>query len=187
MSDDCIWAEVRTRRNLGQTVGEIARAMKRSRCLVYNALKNDTPPSQRRRKVTAVRPQNSTVLRRRRVCALAKKTKIITAKRKVMQRGRPKKNGTPRPFVYVSKQFVKVVYGSPAKISRALHAYGITASRSTVRRDLVELGFKALRRRSVCALTEGDKQRRLAFCKRVATSNNAFFESLVFSDEKWFD
>jgi hypothetical protein len=187
MITDCLWAEVRTRRDLGHSVAEIAKYIKRSRCLVYNALANRVPPSQRVRKVAPSRPQEEVQRRRRRVRALAKKTVTITAKRKVQQRGRPRKDGTPRPFVYVTRKVMKCCYGSPALIARQLHVENITASRSTVRRDLVELGFKAFRRRPVCALTEGDKLRRWKFCKRLRTYPKAFFESIVFTDEKWFD
>jgi hypothetical protein len=168
MSEDCLWSEARVRQALGQKVAMIAKAVGRSRCFVYNALANPVPPSQRVRKVRVTVANTALRLRRSRVRVLAKKTRTIIAKRKVMQRGRPRNDGTPRPFVIATKEIRKCCYGSPAQIARQLSAEGIPASKSTVRRDLVDLGFKAFRRRPVCALTENDKERRFAFCKRIS-------------------
>lgn len=184
---DALWSAARVRKALGCTVVEIAKAMKKSRGFVYNAIYNDVPPSERLRKNVVTNAALHMAARRRRVRCLAKKTKTITAKKKVMSRGRPRLDGTPRPFTYETKTIVKSCFGSPAQIARQLSAEGLQVSRSTVRRDLVDMGFKAYRRRPVCALTDNDKERRLTFCRRVTQYPHSWFTNCVFTDEKWFD
>jgi hypothetical protein len=87
----------------------------------------------------------------------------------------------------VEKIVVKAEFPSPAKIARQLHLLGVPAALSTVRRDLLSMDFSAYKRPMRPALTEADRLSRLMFCRRLLRNPRRFHESLIFSDEKWFD
>ena len=61
----------------------------------------------------------------------------------------------------------------------------VTASRSTVRRDLQALNLRAYVRPRAPPLTEENRKRRLAFAK--ATLQLLKTHTVYFTDEKWFD
>lgn len=73
-------------------------------------------------------------------------------------------------------------FQSPARISRELLLqYGIRASLSTVRRDLLSLGRKAYRRRRVPVLSAAQINNRVQFCVNILHRQ----PKLIFTDEKW--
>lgn len=181
---------MRTLRSAGYTVKQIAVLCRcKSRCVVYKALANDVPPSQRTRASRAKRARSAKKIaaRRTRTKTLIKKTKVITASRILKCPGRPRKDGTPRGTYVVKKKMRKLVYPSPQAVSRQLNVEGIVSTRSTVRRDLKISGLKAYKRPKVPPITDEGAAARVRLCKRLLRNNKAFFDGLIFSDEKWFD
>lgn len=185
---DAEWAQLRALKVAGMTVVEIARVCKcRSRCVVYKALANDVPPSQRRRSATARKSRKKITTRQSRVKSLIQRTRVVTATKIKKARGRPRKDGTPRSTYKETKQIRKLVYPSPAAVARCLTNQGFPVSRTTVRRDLAAVGMKAYSRPKVPALTKGQMTARVKLCKRLLRNPSKFWPRLVFSDEKWFD
>lgn len=188
--NDVLWAGCRTRHALGCTVQEIAAKMKCGRHVVYCALSNDTPPSERRKNRGPPLPKSHRLeiaKRRRLVKILAKKTIQIVAKRKVFARGRPRHDGTARRTWYIERIVERRQFSSPAAIARELGRRGFAASLSTVRRDLLALGFKAYCRQRRCALNAESIAKRMDFAKRTLKLPAKSLESWIFTDEKWFD
>lgn len=72
-------------------------------------------------------------------------------------------------------------FPSTKLLARELTTSGMNVSASTVRRDLLALGFRARKRPKAPARIEGDAARRLAFCRQASPPN------ILFSDEKMFD
>lgn len=191
MIPDVFWA---TARALCETssVAEVAKRLKCTRQKVYHALYNNVSPSERVRGkpngVSRSSVYKKGVYRRRlAVRQLITKKALIVAKKVMKQRGRPRKDGVPRKTYVVEKKFCKARFPSPAAVARELGARGIRVGLSTVRRDLLSLGLKAYRRRPACALTPAEVKTRERFCKATLRKSKQWFNSLVFSDEKWFD
>ncbi len=185
---DAVWGQCRALRSQGMSVKDVANLLQCSRSVVYGALQNPVRPSARRqsrRRSSASR--RSKLARQARVRALARKTVAITARKTFKRRGRPRKDGRARETYVVEKTITRAAFPSPASIARALTRQGIPVSLSTVRRDLLEMGFAAYKRRHVQALLPTDKVNRAKFCRKVLRNPAKFFESLIFTDEKWFD
>lgn len=112
---------------------------------------------------------------------------MITASKIMKCRGRPRKDGTPRPTYAVKRKVKKLVFPSPAAVARQLRLEGVASSRSTVRRDLQRLGLRAYARPKVPPLTEEKMKARVTLCRRLLRNGSHWLRGLVFSDEKWFD
>jgi hypothetical protein len=187
-TDDIVWAQVHSLRACGVPVKEIAETMDCGRNVIYYCLSHRTPPSLRRRSSSATPAARGIAARRRLVRKLATQSDKIHAKKTVQVRGRPRKDGTPRASFVVEKVLVKAKYPSPAAVSRELaQSHGIKVGRSTVRRDMESMGFRAYRRPAVCALTIDDQKRRRSFVSKVLRFPQKVFNDIVFTDEKWFD
>jgi transposase len=186
---DAEWSQMRTLRALGMSVTEIAHACQcKSRCVVYQALANDTPPSQRLRYNVPKRKRQPRIkTRRAEVKRLIKKTVTVHAKKILKVRGRPRKDGAPRGTYTVTKEFKKLVYPSPAAVARQLTRQGTPVSRATVARDLKAVNFKCYSRPVCPFLTPAQKTARLAFCRETLKRDADFWSSIIFTDEKWFD
>lgn len=77
-------------------------------------------------------------------------------------------------------------YSSPARISAALFSlHGVSASTSTIRRDLIALNKRALRKRTGPYLTPQHMAARVSFAKDWLRRRRR--QKLIFSDEKIFD
>jgi transposase len=74
-------------------------------------------------------------------------------------------------------------FRSPSLIARELHHRGVVASPSTVRRDLIHMGFSPHALRTAPPLNDEHKRLRVAFCKAMIQRS----DSIMFSDEKQFD
>lgn len=188
MTPDAFWADARARFGFNQSISLIARCLNCSRWAVYSAIRCDVPPSQRARLIRRTRKSASIQERRRTVRRLAKQTCRVVGSRTVKQRGRPRNDGRARPTHVVTRTLTKLRFPSPASIARQLQlGHNIKASPTTVRRDLLAMGFKAVVRPYACALSPVEVAVRLAFCKRMLRGRVAQWDKFIFSDEKWFD
>jgi len=122
------------------------------------------------------------------VTKLARKRVFVTQKKIVKQRGRPRKDGRPRPEFEVTRRVEKLAFPSTRKIARQLHhSKGTKVHRTTVARDLHASGLSPYIRPKAQRLMLQEKQRRLAFCQRMLKLPSSYRKSILFSDEKWFD
>lgn len=114
---------------------------------------------------------------RRNQCNQKRRRSTVEAKRIAARRARVQK--------MVVTPALPTVFPSCAYIGRVLRAHGVTrASTSTVRRDLLQLGFRARRRPRGPMIQIGDNEKRIAFCKNML---HALPPRILFSDEKVFD
>lgn len=186
--DDVIWSEIRCLFSFGLSKREIAKRMKCSRCAVYGALRSAIPPSERNKTKRSGPTKKPHIARRR-----ATVRQLLTAKHTVIgekimkQRGRPRKDGTPRPTYVVRRTRVKLSYPSPSAVGRILRADGMAVSDSTVRRDAAAIGLVAYVRPRRSTLFEGDPARRVSFCKWIIRQPKVFCATVLLSDEKIFD
>lgn len=153
----------------GETVSFVARELKCDRKTVAKWRKRAEPPSIKKK---ASRVSAAMRVRRALVRKLAR-TKVLQVRTRY----------TPVRKKPVSRTIVRFPYDSSSRISRALAERGITASPSTVRLDLIYLGFSSRRRGSAPYLSAEDKQSRVRFCKEWLA--NPF--QIAFSDESNFD
>ena len=86
-----------------------------------------------------------------------------------------------------TKKIVKLLFPSPQAVSRQSTKEGHVTSRTTVQRDIAALGLKAYKRPKVPGLSETAVAARVKLAKRLLRCPSAFFDNLIFSDEKWFD
>lgn len=185
---DAFWGRTNAMHSMGATVLEIAKALRCSRCKVYKALARKVPPSTLQLKgPNQTRKAMSVTQRRRRVELLAKKKVIIQAKKTVMQRGRPRKDGRQRPSYEIIRTVTKFAFPSPRAIARQLGVEGCETSLATVRRDLLSMGYHAYRRPKTCQLSPMQAENRNSFCKRVLKWPKGDLGRIIFTDEKWFD
>lgn len=79
-------------------------------------------------------------------------------------------------------------YQSPAAIARALCVeHHLTVSSSTVRNDLLEMGYRAVRRRKVPRMTSRHMEDRVAFGRSFLGRPAAYRVRIIYADEKQFD
>lgn len=186
--DDVAWATIRAHYQDGFSKEAIRKALKCSWESVHNAIVNDVRPSKRPKPQPPATTCRRQITRRRRLVAqLIKKTVIRTGKKVVKARGRPRKDGVPRKTTIVFRKVQKLKYPSPRAVARALGEKGLTTSRSTVRRDLLQCGLRKYHRPVAPRLTELDTGKRIRFCKAALLRPLTWFCQLAFSDEKWFD
>lgn len=157
----------------GLSVAEIAKRLKCSHRTIRYWRGRSCPTGCRKRKA---RKEAASVKKRR---GLVRKL-ISTVVLREAERFTPK----------FRKRRVRVVklfpFDSPSRVARALYTeHKIKASPSTVRRDLLSLGFKARRTRRGPVLTTAHKTYRVSFCKTMTTEDKDI--DLLFSDEKQFD
>jgi len=187
-SRDAFWGQVQALGVMGVSVTKMALLLRCSRHKIYEYLRLKAPPGVARSARNASSPKTlSLACRRRRVHQLALKKVTVTAKKTVYQRGRPRKDGAPRPTYEVTRKFTKSSFPSPQSIARQLGVEGIRVSASTVRRDLLEAGLKCYKRPVVPALTADQAQARLAFAKKMLKWPKDSLYKILFTDEKWFD
>jgi hypothetical protein len=88
----------------------------------------------------------------------------------------------------VARKVRKVLFPSPASVARELgHSSGLNVSVTTVRNDVAASGLKCYSRPKVPLLSEADRPARKTFVRAQIRRPKRELESLLFSDEKWFD
>ena len=185
---DAEWAQMRALLLQGKSVAEVAELCDcRSRWPVYQARDNDVPPSQRRRAPNKPSLAKAIKARRTQVKQLIKKTAVIKGTKVLKKPGRPRKDGTPRGTYVVTKSVRKLLYPSPAAVARFISQNGTQVSEATVRRDLLVMDMKAYCRPNVPALSASEILTRLRFARWVLRQPVSFCDSLIFTDETWFD
>lgn len=190
---DAGWAQMRALFISGWSKRKIAGHCKCSRSAVQNALRCNTPPSQRKARKATKKAGSTTskkmAIRQRRaqVKRLITMKHVVVGEKVVLQRGRPRKDGRPRDRYKVQRRMVKASYPSPAAVARKMRSEGYKVSRSTVARDVRQLGLVAYVRPRRCLLLAGDEEKRLKFCRWIVRQPRSFCRSILLSDEKLFD
>ena len=166
----------------GRRLRDIAKATRVSIRTVGHWLSGGTAPSelplrQKKKKAGARKTKHQrNVTRRRQLVG------ELLAKREVTQA----KAYTPIRRKQKVREVSRQPYSSPAKIARALALkHKVTASLSTVRRDLLSLNKRALRKRRAPALKKDHCEKRVAFCKAFLRRKPR--PTIIFTDEKQFD
>lgn len=180
VTSDAGWAQLRALVFAGYSISRAAQASRCSRAAVQNALREDRPPSQRIRKVNP-RLRRKLEARRTKVVQLITRVKKIVAARKVMRRGRPRKDGRPRESYIVERVLLKPQFPSPAAVASHLQ----TVSRSTVYRD-ARASLRPYARPKVPPLPPANQAKRHLFCNKMLRQPKCFFKTVLFSDEKLF-
>jgi hypothetical protein len=105
---------------------------------------------------------------------------LAEAKEKLTRRKYSKKRRNESVKITVRKKFASL-----SAIRRALAVYhNIKVSKTTVRRDLVDLGKVARRKRKCPRLTAFHRAARVAFCKEMLSRRDVIFK-VIFSDESY--
>jgi transposase len=158
------------------TISEIARSLKIARSTVRFHVNAAHPPSRRAKPLPpGVSAAKAAEIKRRRrlVDQAAAAKEIITRKAKRSTR-----------------TYVRKLYPSPQAIAQYLRTRGFNVSATTVRRDLLAVGYHARRRRVVPYLNSKMKEARVHACQEMLTANSTLkldINRLLFSDEKRFD
>lgn len=158
-----------------ETVSDLAKRLGIARSTVYYNRKKRLPPSARRKmSPPRLNPAKRRALReRRKLVKVLVSTEVTRATEpRVPRRGR---RG-------VSRVVRHRPFGTAGAIHRELNNRGMNVSRSTVRRDLINIGMVARRRGRAPARYDGDEQKRLTFA-RVHVRDDV--TQLLFSDEKY--
>lgn len=186
---DALYGEIRGMLLCKASPVQIARELRlRSTAAVYNAKHNNLPPSKRGRVRRSTVLSKNVRARRSRAACLIKKTVTVVGERKVFAGGRPRKDGRARPYVVQKRKGKKLVFPSPAAVSRQMANEGFTdCSLSTIRRDLLSLGMRCFKRPRKPSLTEDQKVTRVKFAKALLRKPLKWFPTLLFTDEKWCD
>lgn len=172
------------------TVAEAARKLKMSRGAVYSALRNGIPPSERTKKYCKKETATTKKIKQRRqlVQTLISRKRTVRGSKVVYQRGRPRKDGTPRAQWTVHREVEKLVFPSPSAVAREMNRIRkYCVSSSTVKRDLKALGLKAYARPRRPRLSAGDKMQRLKFCRRMVRWRKKDMPLILWTDEHWCD
>lgn len=187
--DDATWGAARALANGVMTVSAAAEKLNCSRGAIYSALRNPTPPSARKRLCKKESATTAKITRRRQlVRMLIGTTRRVTGSKVVFQRGRPRKDGTPRPQWTVRRQVKKLVFPSPAAVAREMsRRKKHCVSSSTVKRDLKALSLKAYARPRRPRLSAGDRILRVKFCKKMLRWSKRNLQLILWSDEHWCD
>ena len=141
-------------------------------------MKRRTPPSKTKRKAAKKNHLKLSFVEKRKK-EVRKWAKLVVETWRVRY--------TPKRKKAVRKLFRRKPYNSPVKIARKINSEGgidgVRVSNSTVRRDLIAMGFKAVRRPRVPPLSDADKKERVEFCRWLLRERPI----LVFTDEKLFN
>lgn len=157
---------------VGKSVAEVAKRLKCSHRTV-RYWRNKGPPSVKAKCARKATPQQT---KRRQ---LVKKL-IRTVVHREAEAFTPKRRARK---VRVIKLYP---YNSPKKVARALASkHNIEVAASTVRRDLLQMGLRALVCRPGPIMTAEHKRNRVAFCRHVLAAPDDL--EIMFSDEKQFD
>lgn len=170
-----IYGKLLAYNELGLKPSEIARRMKCSpRTVRYWLAKKAGPEACRKRKVSV---SHSLTRRRQLVKKYVGQKRTRTAVRY-----------TP---VFRKPRYQEVVvypHHNPANIARVLNRdHGIKCSKSTVRRDLLRMGYVPRRRRRAPQLTAKHKAERVNFAHKFLSHRSDLQEQVVYGDEKTFN
>ena len=158
------------------TITAIARSLKIARSTVRFHLHAAHPPSRR------VKPQPPGVSQA--------KIAEIKRRRQLVDKAAAAKQVITRKAKRSTRTYVRKLYPSPNAIAQYLRTRGINVSATTVRRDLIAVGYRARRRRVVPYLNSKMKAVRVQACQEMLNVNDALkidINRLLFSDEKRFD
>jgi transposase len=154
-------------------LAEIASKLGVNKSTISRRLSGPLPsklPRKQRQPTAAIKTRRAAVSRLAET--IVDKTMVQQARRKG-QRGRL---GVPR--------VVKITpFASPGQIAGELNRKGTACSLSTVRRDLIAMGFGAKKRPKAPRFFVGDTTRRLAFAKKYQKVLRS--KKFLFSDEKY--
>lgn len=158
------------------TITAIARSLKIARSTVRHHLNAGQPPSRR------AKPQPPGVS--------PAKIAEITQRRQLVDQAATAKRIITRKAKRSTRTYMRKVYPSPNAIAQFLRTRGFNVSATTVRRDLIALGYQARRRRVVPLLNAQMKLNRVLACQDMLTPRNTLkfdINRILFSDEKRFD
>lgn len=154
----------------GETKTFVARTLGVDRATIRLWAKRSSPPSQKHRRT---RVTNQMLLRRAAVDQLASKTVSVTRTRLTPKRKKP-----------VSRPIRRKPYDTVSKVCRALNSEKMMkCCPSTVRKDLIVLGYKSKRRPTGPYLTSADMKQRVTLCTNYL--RNPY--DIAFSDETNID
>jgi hypothetical protein len=157
---------------------EIGRRLRLAPTTVRLQLAKDKPPSLLARRVA---PAVTSAKRR----AIVKRR--VRAGKLIQQRER-RVVAVKRSRSTFTREVVLFPFGSPARVARQLAIEGFAnCSVTTVRDDVKALGLRSYVRPKGPYMSEADKEARLKYCRRMLRRTIEYRESILFSDEKWFN
>lgn len=156
------------------TLTDVARRLNVARTTVRRNLARKVEPSKRARKAPPVFPRGkkTAIARRRRALA------TIAAARELIVGPKGPRGGK------LSVEIRRRQFPTSSCMLRELRKANIVCSPSTVRRDLLRIGFVSRVRPLSARLWQSDMDTRLAFAKQFEDTDSSLF---LFSDEKWIN
>lgn len=169
---DAAFVYMAERRRQGEPVAVIADALRCHRNSCYTWLRRNVLPSAW---VQSHPPRGATRCERLRVAARRKHVRRLV-NTFFSKKGAPGPRGGTKGTIEIRRR----LFPSLNDIRRAYSGVGAPPSRSTIRRDLLGIGYVNRRRQRTARLWQADKEARVAFAKQFCNADAANF---VFSDE----